>query len=243
MSSIGIYTLPPKGSLSTRWVLLEAGCCECSDYRGALALDWASNNNSAKANMTDDVLCPAEPQSVETMRTIDAFEGQTDREPSVSVCPGLDGVTGVLVRKCNLERMGLVLKNGVANPLVPFKTFQKKAILQDIAKRGKESDWNEHKAIIKAFPLDELVLVRDDEGSYGANYLMPFTEVAFKAVVEKCPFVNLKQELDFALQAVPSRVDRFCQAAGELPKTAEVQHEARLLTVSGWLGEQAGVRF
>ncbi|KAL8270028.1 hypothetical protein Esti_006061 [Eimeria stiedai] len=301
------------------------------EYR-CMEFDGVSNNKYVQPNMADDALCPTGSQSMETLRTAEALEGLTDCDPSINLCPGLDGVTGVLIRKCNLERMGLALKDGATNPLVAFKTFQKKAVLQDIAKRGRDSDWNEHKAIIKAYPLEELLLVRDDDGTYGANYYMPFTEVAFKAVVEairtarsdaaaakeeaatekrreqdkrekqklrdeeadalisprewssptadltqseieamrikenasfsrqtickkrgqveadvafksftervhslkapkKCPFVSLKQELDFALQAVPSRADRFCQAAGELPKTAEIQHEARLLTV------------
>lgn len=37
---------------------------------------------------------------------------------------------------------------------------------------------------VQAYPLEDVLLVRDDAGSYGSNYLMPFTEIAFRAVQE-----------------------------------------------------------
>lgn len=76
---------------------------------------------------------------------------------SFQVSPGLDGITGLMVRRQNLKRMGLLTTNGNDGSPVAFKMFQKKAVLQEIAKRGKDSDWNDHKAVIKASErLDKL---------------------------------------------------------------------------------------
>ena len=63
--------------------------------------------------------------------------------------PGIDGITGFLVRRHNLTRMGLVRDEVSGTAPLPFKAFPKKAVLQEIAKRGKDSDWTDHKAIIK----------------------------------------------------------------------------------------------
>ncbi|XP_026190880.1 uncharacterized protein LOC34617411 [Cyclospora cayetanensis] len=102
----------------------------------------------------------------------------------IQLLGGLDGIMGVMVRKQNLKRMGLLLSDGPDCRLLPFKHFPKKDVLQEIASRGNESDWTDHKTVIKAYPLDKLLLVRDDPGNYGANYLMPFSEMAYQAVHE-----------------------------------------------------------
>ncbi|CDJ49242.1 hypothtetical protein, conserved, putative [Eimeria brunetti] len=234
----------------------------------------------------------------------------------IHISAGIDGIMGVLVRKQNLKRMGLLDNTGSESGLTPFKRFSKKAILQEIGKKGKDSDWTEHKAIIKAYPLEEVLLVRDDAGSYGANFLMPFTEIAFKAVQEaittanadaatargeeeskrrqalemeekkrlrdenadvpvtprewqsetadvtaaeiegmtikaKRPLVkqtfikkdslsvDVKQELDFAVQAVPLMKDAWSQAAGDAMKDVEIQHDANDLIKRGGLSNAA----
>lgn len=66
------------------------------------------------------------------------------------VAPGLDGITGVLVRRQNFKRMGLLADESPDSPLLPFKIFSKKAVLQEIARKGKDSDWTDHRSIIKA---------------------------------------------------------------------------------------------
>ncbi|OEH78962.1 putative hypothtetical protein, conserved [Cyclospora cayetanensis] len=120
----------------------------------------------------------------------------TDFDLRIQLLGGLDGIMGVMVRKQNLKRMGLLLSDGPDCRLLPFKHFPKKDVLQEIASRGNESDWTDHKTVIKyaqrlkgcysaqAYPLDKLLLVRDDPGNYGANYLMPFSEMAYQAVHE-----------------------------------------------------------
>ncbi|CDI86721.1 hypothtetical protein, conserved, putative [Eimeria praecox] len=120
----------------------------------------------------------------------EARPGKYAGDIRIHLSSGLDGIMGVLVRKQNLKRMGLLEGEGSECSLSPFKSFSKKAIIQEIGKRGKDSDWTEHKAIIKAYPLEEVLLVRDDAGSYGANYLMPFTEIAFRAVHEAITAAN-----------------------------------------------------
>ncbi|KAL8433640.1 hypothetical protein Efla_005279 [Eimeria flavescens] len=301
-------------------------------HKGKVEMSEVTVKRNGEADVIDSLDYLSQEEGTQQERTCGVLETITGSNLGIRVSPGLDGITGILIRKSNLKRMGLLSESEEECLLVAAKTFQKKAVLQDIARRGKESDWNDHKALIKAYPLEELLLVRDDAGSYGANYLMPFSEAAFNAVAaaveearstaaaakneaakkdrqekdkeakqklrdedadvplsprewlsdtveatgaeieamtpkerlapqmlrsstrrrtlqadvlfesfndrvhslkapKKSFCVNLKQEVEFGLQAVSEQADGHCQAAGEASKTAETQHDGTPFTV------------
>lgn len=201
----------------TEWYGEKKGC------GNANLLEDGENDSGAEGKKTEPIEC--------------AQEAISNCDLSIKLSPGLDGITGFSVRRQNMKRMGLVLESSSDSVPVAFKTFQKKAVLQEIAKRGKESDWNEHKAVIKAYPLEELLLVRDDGGSYGANYLMPFSELAYKAVLEaveeaRSTAVAAKKE---------AAIEKLREQEREAKKRMRDEEADVPLSPREWLSENAAV--
>ncbi|CDJ36401.1 uncharacterized protein EMH_0083320 [Eimeria mitis] len=111
----------------------------------------AQEEHASDANAGNDEESDAKPEGHE------ADPGKyASGDIRIHLSSGIDGIMGVLVRKQNLKRMGLLEDEGSESVLRPFKSFSKKAILQEIGKRGKDSDWTEHKAILKVQPSSAL---------------------------------------------------------------------------------------
>ncbi|PHJ25781.1 wd g-beta repeat-containing protein [Cystoisospora suis] len=95
-----------------------------------------------------------------------------------------DGVGRLTVKQANLKRMGLLVSDQDTEILVPYKIFSKNEVFQEIQKLGKDSDWSDHKAVLRMCSLEELLVVRDEEKLYGSNYVWIFTELAYEKTVQ-----------------------------------------------------------
>lgn len=61
-----------------------------------------------------------------------------------------DGVGRFPVKQANLKRMGLLMMDhDDKEVLVPYKIFSKSEVLQEIQKLGKDSDWSDHKPVLR----------------------------------------------------------------------------------------------
>ncbi|PFH35872.1 WD domain, G-beta repeat-containing protein [Besnoitia besnoiti] len=107
------------------------------------------------------------------------------RMPPV-LSPEQDGISGFPVKAENMRSMGLVLEDeyGNATP-VPYKAFSKSDVLQQIQRLGKDSDWAEHKSVLRACPLETLLVVHDPQKLYGNSFAWIFTEIAYNTMMKK----------------------------------------------------------
>ncbi|KEP67285.1 UNVERIFIED_CONTAM: hypothetical protein HHA_223258 [Hammondia hammondi] len=100
--------------------------------------------------------------------------------------PGQDGVGGLAVKASNVESMGLVLEGADGSKVpVPYKMFAKADVLEEIRNLGKDSDWAEHKSVLRVCPLDELLVVHDPHKLYGHSFAWVFTEVAYDVMAKR----------------------------------------------------------
>ncbi|EPT26847.1 hypothetical protein TGME49_223258 [Toxoplasma gondii ME49] len=114
----------------------------------------------------------------------DVTEEHTRMQPILM--PGQDGVGGLAVKASNIKSMGLVLEGANGNEVpVPYKVFAKADVLQEIRNLGKDSDWAEHKSVLRVCPLDELLVVHDPHKLYGHSFAWVFTEVAYDVMAKR----------------------------------------------------------
>jgi hypothetical protein len=61
---------------------------------------------------------------------------------------------------------------------VPFKLFNKDAMIAEVTRLGFYSAWHEIRNEIQAYPGSELLVVADDAERYGENWFIALTEDA-----------------------------------------------------------------
>ena len=79
---------------------------------------------------------------------------------------------------------------------VPYKTFNKEEMLDEVLKMGFYSAWNDIKSDVQAYDGVEMLVVADHEEKYGENWYICLTEAAKEAVfyVSYCNFLLLRIE-------------------------------------------------
>ena len=65
---------------------------------------------------------------------------------------------------------------------VPYKTFNKEEMLDEVLKMGFYSAWNDIKSDVQAYDGIEMLVVADHEEKYGENWYICLTEAAKEAV-------------------------------------------------------------
>lgn len=100
--------------------------------------------------------------------------------------PDQDGVGGFAVKPSNMKSMGLLMEDPEGNEVpVPYRRFTKADVLHEIQNLGKDSDWAEHKAVLRVCPLEELLVVQDPDGMYGRSFAWVFTEIAYSVMAKR----------------------------------------------------------
>jgi hypothetical protein len=65
---------------------------------------------------------------------------------------------------------------------VPYKTFNKEEMLDEVLKMGFYSAWNDIKSDVQAYDGVEMLVVADHDEKYGENWYICLTEAAKEAV-------------------------------------------------------------
>uniref|UniRef100_A0A0G4FYU7 Uncharacterized protein n=1 Tax=Chromera velia CCMP2878 TaxID=1169474 RepID=A0A0G4FYU7_9ALVE len=93
----------------------------------------------------------------------------------------LDGVGEFFVNATNMVRMGLK-DNDEQEEGRKYVYVKKQEALDECAKFGFQSDWNDHRDLIKKYPHEDIILVRDPERVYGQNYAWGYNGAGYKTL-------------------------------------------------------------
>lgn len=71
-----------------------------------------------------------------------------------------------------MERLGLKEKGALRRDTVPYQSFLRTEMIQDVEKLAIYSPWMKHKSIIESSECEELLLIADHSEQYGENWYL-----------------------------------------------------------------------
>ncbi|CBZ54478.1 putative hypothtetical protein, conserved [Neospora caninum Liverpool] len=171
-------------------------------------------------------------------------EGHILRRMKPVLLPDQDGVGGFAVKPSNMKSMGLLMEDPEGNEVpVPYRRFTKADVLHEIQNLGKDSDWAEHKAVLRVCPLEELLVVQDPDGMYGRSFAWVFTEIAYSVMAKNNNFVGLRKELDLGIQAISTTAESETQTYHCIPTNSCTQYSNEDIWTKGSFNDQENKAF